>query len=158
MYLHGRGGNPMEDCRKWARVGSQFGWVVCPQGPEDRGGGARSWANAPDSAKEIIDATLHALRDKHRRRAQLLHTILIDFSEGAFSAMQVGLKEPVTWNRWLILAANDHYWWGDTEQMLQDDKKKLRRVYLLTGENDEVAENTQRVGEMLRKARIPVKV
>src|SRR5262245_28798158 len=36
MYLHGRGGNAMEDCRKWARVATQFGWVVCPQGPEDR--------------------------------------------------------------------------------------------------------------------------
>ena len=39
MYLHGRGGNPAEDCRKWARVGRQFGWVVCPSGPGDAGGG-----------------------------------------------------------------------------------------------------------------------
>ena len=35
MYLHGRGGNPAEDCRKWAKVGSQFGWVVCPVGPRN---------------------------------------------------------------------------------------------------------------------------
>jgi predicted esterase len=158
MYLHGRGGNPLEDCRKWARVGAQFGWVVCPQGPEDRGGGARSWANSVGSAKDTIDATLSALREKHKHRVQLKHNILIGFSEGAFIAMQVGLKEPITWNRWLILAANDQYWFGESEQLLNDDKKKLRRVYLLTGENDEVAENTQRVAEMLRKAKIPVKV
>jgi predicted esterase len=158
MYLHGRGGNPMEDCRKWARVGAQFGWVVCPQGPDDRGGGARSWANGVGAAKDVIDATLQALRDKHKRRVQLRHNILIGFSEGAFIAMQVGLKEPVTWNRWLILAANDQYWWGDAEQLLSEDRKKVRRVYLLTGENDEVAENTKRVGDMLRKAKIPVKV
>jgi predicted esterase len=158
MYLHGRGGNPLEDCRKWARVATQFGWLVCPQGPEDRGGGARAWSNAVGSAKDIMDATVQALRDKHKRRVQLKHNILIGFSEGAFIAMQVGLREPIKWNRWLILAANDQYWFGDTEQLLNEDKRKLRRVYLLTGENDDVAENTARVGDLLRQAKIPVRV
>jgi predicted esterase len=158
MYLHGRGGNPMEDCRKWARVATQFGWVVCPQGPEDRGGGARSWANNPLAAKEILDATVQALREKYKRRVQLRHNVLIGFSEGAFVAMQVGLHDPVSWNRWLILAANDQYWFGDTDAILTQDKKKLRRVYLLTGENDEVAENTERVSETLKKAKIATRV
>ena len=158
MYLHGRGGNPGEDCRKWARVASAFGWVVCPQGPEDRGGGARSWLNSASSAKEIMDATLHALREHYKRRVQLRHNILIGFSEGAFVAMQVGLHDPATWDRWLILAANEQYWFGDTEAILTQDRRKFRRIYLLTGENDEVAENTERVGEMLKKAKIPSKV
>jgi predicted esterase len=158
MYLHGRGGNPLEDCRKWARVATQFGWLVCPQGPEDRGGGARSWMNGVPAAKEIMDATVQALREKHKRRVQTRHNILIGFSEGAFIAMQVGLRDPVRWNRWLILAANDQYWFGDIEPLLQDDKKKLRRVYLITGENDQVVENTQRVGDLLRHHKIPVKV
>ena len=158
MYLHGRGGNPMEDCRKWARVGSQFGWVVCPQGPEDRGGGARSWQNSVQTGKDTLDATLRALREKFKHRVQLRNNILIGFSEGAFIAMQVGLHDPVRWNRWLILAANDQYWFGDTDAVLKDDRKRFRRVYLLTGENDEVAENTERVGEMLRKAKISTRV
>ena len=105
-----------------------------------------------------MDATLHALKDKYKRRVKLRHNILIGFSEGAFVAMQVGLKDPKTWNRWLILAANDQYWFGDTEAALAQDRKKLGRVYLLTGENDEVAENTERVGEMLRKAKVRTKV
>ena len=105
-----------------------------------------------------MDATLHALKDKYKRRVKLRHNILIGFSEGAFVAMQVGLKDPKTWNRWLILAANDQYWFGDTEATLAQDRKKLGRVYLLTGENDEVAENTERVGEMLRKAKVRTKV
>jgi predicted esterase len=158
MYLHGRGGNPAEDCRKWARVGTQFGWVVCPQGGEDRGGGARSWMNNADSAQETMRATLHALRDRFKHRVQLRNNILIGFSEGAFVAMQVGLRDPVTYNRWLILAANDQYWFGDTENLLAQDKRRLRRVFLLTGENDEVAQNTTRVGDMLKKAKIPTKV
>ena len=158
MYLHGRGGNPLEDCRKWARVGTQFGWVVCPQGPEDRGNGARSWLNDAGSAREIMNATLHALRDEYKHKVQLRHNILIGFSEGAFIAMQVGLRDPLTWNRWLILAANDQYWFGETQDLLADDRRKLRRIYLLTGENDEVAPNTERVGEVLKKAKIQSRV
>jgi predicted esterase len=158
IYLHGRGGNPQEDCRKWARVATQFGWVLCPQGPEDRGGGARSWANNPTVGKEIIDASLGALRAKFHRRVQLRGNILVGFSEGAFIAMQVGLHDPATWSRWLILAANDQYWWGDAAQLLHDARKKIRRVYLLTGENDEVAQNTERVGQLVKAESIPVKV
>jgi predicted esterase len=158
MYLHGRGGNPMEDCRKWAKVGTQFGWVVCPQGPEDRGGGARSWLNAVEPGKEIIDATLQALRDKYNRRVQLRGNILVGFSEGAFIGMQVGLRDPRTWSRWLILAANDQYWFGDTATLLKENRRKYKRIYLLTGESDEVAESTLRVGDMVKEAKIPVKV
>jgi predicted esterase len=158
IYLHGRGGNPEEDCRKWARVATQFGWVLCPQGPEDRGGGARSWANNPTAGKEIIDSSLAALRERYKHRVQTRGNILVGFSEGAFIAMQVGLRDPKTWSRWLILAANDQYWWGDAPSLLHDNHKAIRRVYLLTGENDEVAQNTERVAEMVKAEKIPLRV
>jgi predicted esterase len=158
IYLHGRGGNPEEDCRKWAKVATQFGWVLCPQGPEDRGGGSRSWANNPTAGKEVIDNSLAALREKYKHRVQTRGNILVGFSEGAFIAMQVGLRDPKTWSRWLILAANDQYWWGDAQGLLHDNHKAIRRVYLLTGENDGVAENTARVGEMVKAEKIPVRV
>src|SRR5258708_1749464 len=54
MYLHGRGGNPFEDCRKWAKVASQFGWLVCPGGQHDRGNGEHTWNNDPVTAKKLI--------------------------------------------------------------------------------------------------------
>ncbi len=154
MYLHGRGGNPLEDCRKWARVASQFGWVVCPSGPEEHNGG-RSWANAADGGQRIMNATLDALQAKYKGRVQRRGNILVGFSEGAFVAMQVGLKDQTTWSKWLILAASDQYWAGDTQSQFS---KKLRRVYLITGEGDGVAENTLRVGETLKKGHVPVKV
>jgi predicted esterase len=158
MYLHGRGGNPAEDCRKWARVGTQFGWVVCPQGPEDRGDGTRAWNNSVPAGETVMKAALMALREKYQRKVQLRGNVLIGFSEGAFIAMQVGIHDPVTWNRWLILAANDQYWWGDSQQVLHENRNRYKRVFLFTGENDEVAENTVRVGEELKKERIQVKV
>lgn len=159
MYLHGRGGNPQEDCRKWARVASEFGWVICPQGPEDRGGGARAWANGAGGVGEkIIETTLAAMRAKFGSRVQRRGHILVGFSEGAFMAQQVGLHDQATWNKWLILAASDHYWNGNTAAALKPGKGHLRRVFLLTGENDGVAQNTMRVGDTLRKAKVPVKV
>ncbi|MBX3190780.1 MAG: hypothetical protein KF819_27530 [Labilithrix sp.] len=156
MYLHGRGGNPAEDCRKWAKVATQFGWVVCPSGPGDNGGGARTWAGG--DSQRVIDATLRALRDKYKNRVQRRSNILIGFSEGAFVAMQVGLKDQSTWSKWLILAASDNYWGGDVGGALDESKRKVRRVYLLTGENDGVAQNTVRVGDTLKKNKVPVKV
>lgn len=158
MYLHGRGANPQEDCRKWAKVGTAFGWVVCPQGGEDRGGGSRAWANSADSGQHIMDAVLNALRAKYKGRVRARNHILVGFSEGAFIAQQVGLRDPQKWSRWLILAASDRYWVGDVKTELSHARSKLRRVYLLTGENDGVVENTQRTGDLLRQAKVNVKV
>ncbi len=158
MYLHGRGGHPKEDCKKWARVARDFGWIVCPQGPEDRGGGARSWSNNAEAARQILDSAVAGLRAKHKGRVQTRNNILIGFSEGAFVAQQVGLKDSQKWSRWLILAASDRYWMGDTKKDLEESRQKLRRVYLLTGENDGVAQNTSRAGDMLRSAKVPVRV
>lgn len=158
VYLHGRGGNPAEDCRKWARVGTQFGWVLCPSGPEDRGEGARGWSNNAALGGVVTKAALDALRAEFKRRVQLRGNVLIGFSEGAFVAMQVGLHDPQTWSRWLILAANDQYWWGDAKNLLAENRRRIRRVYLLTGETDEVAPNTLRVADILKETKIPHKV
>ena len=107
MYLHGRGGNPAADCRKWARVGTQFGWVVCPSGPETTESGGRTWGNGAGYAQQILIKTIEALRAKYERKVQLYGNVLIGFSEGAFVAMQVGLADQKTWNRWLILGESD---------------------------------------------------
>jgi predicted esterase len=157
MYLHGRGGNPAEDCRKWAKVGSQFGWVVCPAGPGDNGTGGRTWSDA-GAAQKVIDGTVQALRDKYKGRVQRRGNVLIGFSEGAFVAMQVGLKDQTTWTKWLILGASEQYWGTDVTEALDTEKRKVRRVYLLTGENDGVAQNTVKVGDQLKKNKVPVKV
>jgi predicted esterase len=158
MYLHGRGGNPAEDCRKWARVGSRFGWVVCPAGPGTNENGGRTWANGAYDAQRVIDATVEALREKYHSKVQRRGNVLIGFSEGAYVAMNVGLKDQRTWSKWLILAASDQYWGGNLEEAFDPEKRKVRRIYLLTGENDTVAQNTVKVGDMLKKQKVPVKV
>lgn len=152
MYLHGKGGHPAEDCKKWARVGTQFGWVVCPSGPEEAANGGRTWAGG--DARRIIDATMLALRAKFQGKVRKRGNILIGFSEGAFVAMQVGLKDQSTWSKWLFLGASDQYWQYDISEALDPQKRKVRRVYLLTGQNDQVAQNTVKVGALLKKSKV----
>lgn len=157
MYLHGRGGNPAEDCRKWAQVATQFGWVVCPSGSGVSDTGGRTWTNGTQDAQHVVESTIDALKKKYQGKVQRRGNVLVGFSEGAWVAMNVGLKDQRTWNRWLILGASDAYW-GDVGEALEKDKRKVRRVYLLTGENDGVAQNTMRVGETLKKFKVPSKV
>lgn len=157
MYLHGRGGQPQRDCRRWASVARRLGWLVCPSGPGAMGAG-RGWNNNWATAHRVAMATLGSLREKYGRRVQLYGNTLIGFSEGAYAAMNVGVREPRAFNRWLILAADGDYWGPLGRQRLQSARGRLRKVYLITGEKDSVIGGTRKVRELLRKARISTRI
>ena len=157
VYLHGRGGHPEQDCRRWAPLARRYGWLVCPSGPVPYGDG-RAWDNNWPSAHHATMAAINALREKYGRRVQLWGNTLIGFSEGAYAAMNVGVREPRTFNRWLILAANAKYWGGPGLEALGSAKDRVRRVFLITGEHDGVIEGTHQVEAWLHKAGVPTKV
>jgi predicted esterase len=100
---------------------------------------------------------LKALRAKYGRRVQLYGNTLIGFSEGAFVAMNIGVHEARTFNRWLVLAGTDQYWGGTGVEALWRNRARIRRVYLLTGEHDGTLEGTRRVLRQLRRARVTSK-
>jgi predicted esterase len=157
VYLHGRGGHPEADCRRWAGLARRYGWLVCPSGPVPYGSG-RAWDNNWPSAHHATMAAINALREKYGRRVQLWGNTLIGFSEGAYAAMNVGVREPRTFNRWLILAANSKYWGGPGLEALGSAKDRVRRVFLITGEHDGVLEGTHQVEAWLQKAGVPTRV
>jgi predicted esterase len=157
VYLHGRGGQPASDCQRWAAVGRRFGWVLCPSGHEDRGGGARGWGNDWPGGHRVVMAALQALRDRYERRVQLRGNTLIGFSEGAYVAMNVGVREPRTFNRWLILAADADYWGGSGVEALKQHRGVIKRVYLITGEQDTVVESTRQVRTWIEREAVPVR-
>jgi predicted esterase len=158
VWLHGRSGNPESDCRKWARVTEEIGWLLCPSGPENRGGGGRGWNNSWPGAKDAVDAAVGAFHEKFGAKIQKKDHILIGFSEGALAAMNIGVREPERFSRWLILAANDVYWGVAGQEELKKNRKRLKRVYLLTGEKDMVVENTRRVHEHLLREQVKVRI
>lgn len=157
VYLHGRGGNPEEGCRQWARVATEFGWLLCPAGQEDRGPGSRGWGNDPLSSQKNVLGALNALRDKFGRKVQLYGNVIIGFSEGAFIAQNIGQKDPKTFNRWLIVASCDRYF-GYDKSVLDEARRKVKRVYLWTGESDGVVKESEATFEHLRTLGVKVKL
>lgn len=157
MYLHGRGGHPQRDCQRWAPVARRLGWLVCPSGPGAMGNG-RGWNNNWVTAHRVAMAALQSLRSQYGRRVQLYGNTLIGFSEGAYAAMNVGVREPRAFNRWLILAANSTYWGPLGRQNLNSARARLRKVYLITGERDGVIDGTRDVREILRQAKVPTRI
>ncbi len=89
---------------------------------------------------------------------QLYGNTLIGFSEGAYVAMNVGVREPRTFNRLLILAGKTSYWGGPGLEALARAKRRLRRVYLITGEQDGVIEGTNALRQLLKKHRVPTRI
>lgn len=157
MVLHGRGADPSGFCARWATVGRSLGWVVCPSGPHARGAG-RTWSNDWGTGRHIVNATLQALRAKYGRRVQLYGNTLVGFSEGAFVAMNVGVREARAFNRWLILAADDAYWGAAAPTLLARAKGRMRRVYLITGKQDSVHDGTMETRALLKRAGITVRI
>jgi LysM repeat protein/predicted esterase len=157
MYLHGRGGSPEADCRRWAKLVRRMGWLVCPMGPEDRGAGQRGWANDWVTGRDVAMSAIVALRKKYGRRVQLFGNTLIGFSEGAFVAMNIGVREARTFNRWLILGADSSYWDNVGLEELERHKERVRRVYLITGEQDQVEDEIESVKKSLRRVHVDVR-
>ncbi len=157
VYLHGRGGDPVADCRRWAPIARRFGWLVCPSGPVAHNGG-RAWNNSWPAGHGLVMASIQALRHEYGRRVQLYGNTLIGFSEGAYVAMNVGVREPRTFNRWLILGADVSYWGGAGVEALKDARSRVRRVALITGGRDMVVDDTRTVAGWLEKAKVPIRV
>ena len=155
MALHGRGGNAAMFCSRWSQVARPLGWLVCPSAPHPHGAG-ESWRNDWFTGKVVVDAALKALRERYPTRVQLYGNTLLGFSEGAFVAMNVGIRDPRTYNRWLILAANDAYWGANATQLLNRAKPRLHRVFLITGQLDGVYDATLRTYNKLQHARVQV--
>ncbi|MBN2192058.1 MAG: LysM peptidoglycan-binding domain-containing protein [Polyangiaceae bacterium] len=157
MYLHGRGGDPARDCRRWAPIARSFGWLVCPGGAGYYAGG-RTWNNDWPAGSLVVTKSLRALRDRYGRRVQLYGNTLIGFSEGAFVAMNVGVRAPRTFNRWLILGASDGYLGPGGPSLLAKGRSSLHRVVLLTGVHDSVVHETRRAGVWVEQSGVSLRV
>jgi predicted esterase len=102
--------------------------------------------------------SIQALRNLYGRRVQLYGNTLVGFSEGAYVAMNVGVRQPRTFNRWLILGADVSYWGGAGIEALKDAKSKVRRVVLITGGMDMVVDDTRTVAGWLDKEGVPLRI
>lgn len=153
VYLHPRNGDPREGCRQFAPVVTRFGWLLCPQGPSLGRDGRRQWNNNPILARQYTTTAVNALFRRFPRRTRVTDNVLMGFSEGAFVAMQTGLNEPMMFPRWVIFAAHDRYLATESE-VLAGARRSLRKLYLITGAQDEIVAHSRRAAEQLRRDRL----
>lgn len=157
LYLHSKNGRPFIDCKLWYRAGIEYGWVVCPSGIKVRENGYLSWDNNPFEAERVIKATINALSNKYKGKVLLKKGILAGFSEGAFIALQVGLKMNDIFPYLFIIGADTQYIGYNDTQKLKTLNKKIK-IYLITGEKDPVVQRTKEVEKILKKLKINTKL
>ena len=157
IYLHARGADPEEDCRAWAKIVRPYAWTLCPAGQGTTASGGRTWNNDAAFARRVTEAALAALAAGHPGRVAARGNVLAGFSEGAFVLQQLGIHDPGRWSRWLVLAASDRYWDASASACLGAERPLLRRVALVTGDQDSVVEDTRRVATLLEDAKVPVR-
>jgi len=157
VYLHGRGGDAEADCRRWSRIARRFGWLLCPSGPTPHNSG-RTWNNNWVSGQHAVMGAVQGLRNLYGRRVQLYGNTLVGFSEGAYVAMNVGVRQPRTFNRWMILGADVSYWGGAGLEALKDAKSKVKRVVLITGGRDMVVDDTRTVAGWLENEGVTLRI
>lgn len=153
VYLHARNADPRESCRQFATVVTRFGWLLCPVGPGMGRDQARQWNNNPILARQYATTAVRALFQRFPRRTRVTDNVLMGFSEGAFVAIQTGLNEPVMFPRWVIFAAHDRYLATEGDA-LAGARRSLRKLYLITGRNDEIVGHSRRAAEQLRRDRL----
>jgi predicted esterase len=150
VYLHARNANPRESCRTFHQIANRFGWLVCPIGQVDRGGGRREWRNDRDYANRETILALDALAARFPGRVQRHDNVVMGFSEGAYVGMNVGLMNPQTFPRWVIFAADDRYVDSEGER-IRRAATLVRRVYFVTGRTDSVLQHTTRAYDQLAR-------
>ena len=153
VYLHARGADPKASCRRWHESTPRFGWLVCPIGPHnhERGGATRQWRNDAGYARRESIAAIERLGVLFPRRVQRNDNVVMGFSEGAYVGMNVGLQEPATFPRWVIVAPNDGYIDGEAERIRRLGQSSPR-IYLITGRHDEIYRDALRAEERLVRA------
>ena len=151
VYMHPRNGSPREGCRTFHEAVRRFGWLLCPIGAVDRGGGRREWRNDRDYANRETILALEELAARFPGRVRRHDNVIIGFSEGSYVGMNVALMNPQTFPRWFIIAADDRYIDGE-EERIRRAAPSLRRVYFVTGIADGVVQNTRRAYDMLARS------
>jgi hypothetical protein len=151
VYLHARNADPRESCRTFHSIASRFGWLLCPIGPVDRGGGRREWRNDADYANRESIVAIEALAQRFPGRVRRHDNVVMGFSEGTYVGMNVGLMNPQTFPRWFFIAADDRYIDHEGDR-IHRASATVQRVYFLTGEHDNVVEHTNRAFAMLQRA------
>jgi predicted esterase len=143
VFLHGMWSSPEDSCPKFESAATTFGFLVCPRGNAPLGDG-RMWAGSYADAARMIHAALDAAATMAPGRLDRSGGgTLLGFSNGAYFAAEVALREPGRWTGLVLISMK-----------LDLDARALhaagvRRVILAAGDADEARAAMQSLAQRL---------
>ena len=107
VYLNGLCGVTTNGCPHFHEGVAPFGWLVCPPANAKCPGGGASWSGPPSARRAVIDA---AVSDVAQAFPELVDasapTVLVGFSQGAYTALDVARVTPSKYTGLLLIGAD----------------------------------------------------
>jgi hypothetical protein len=118
--LHGRCGVSTNGCSHFRPGVDAFGWLACPVGNDPCAGVGASWTGTTAEKKKVVDDALSALVSVHRDRVDArAPTVLVGFSQGAWTALELVRASGAPETRFVSLGAVGHTYVGENEAPLR---------------------------------------
>jgi pimeloyl-ACP methyl ester carboxylesterase len=151
VFLHGMWSSPEDACPSFETAATRFGFLVCPRGNAALGDGkmwSGSYADAVRTIHPAIDAAGGLAPGKLDRAGG---GTLLGFSNGAYFAAEVAMKEPGRWTGLVLLSMK-----------LDLDARALqaagvRRVVLAAGDADAARAPMQSLAQRLNTPAVEVR-
>jgi predicted esterase len=94
VLLHGLCGHPQRSCAPFADVATDRGWLVCPNGEDVCGTGAK-WRLAGPEDAQVVEASVEAVRAENEGEVESAGgRVLVGFSLGGTAAMLIAQASP----------------------------------------------------------------
>ena len=118
VLMHGLCGHPQNSCAPFVDVATSRGWLVCPQGEDACGTGARWHLRPADDAQVIEDSVAELGRGHAGDVDGAAGRILVGFSMGGIAAVQIAQSaSPGTYAGLVVIASQ-----------IQPDARALERA------------------------------
>lgn len=100
VYLHGLCGGPWRGCGALRDAATSQGWLLCPTAPGDCAWGGPSWSAPPRARDATLSRALRAAGPADGAR------VLVGFSQGAFTALDIARRSPGRWSALALIGAD----------------------------------------------------
>jgi predicted esterase len=130
VLLHGMCGHPQSACGPFVDVSTSRGWLVCPRGQDECGGGTR-WRLRGGEDARLVDASVLSLgRQREGAVDGAAPRLIVGFSLGGIAAVQIAEASRGAYAGLVVIASQVH---PDAARLL---RAGVKRVVLAAGDLD----------------------
>jgi predicted esterase len=151
VLLHGMCGHPQSACGPFVDVATSRGWLVCPRGQDECGGGTR-WRLRGGEDARLVDASVLALAQQRDGAVdRTAPRLIVGFSLGGTAAVQIAEASHGVYAGLVVIASLVH---PDAGRLL---RAGVKRVVLAAGDLDMTSAPLQEDARILARLGLPVR-